>query len=1114
MPILIPNNMDHTEKGEFMNNSKQGDHVSLKAQPQEDNSLEFYKERLVKLELRIAQLEASETRYRCLFESAKDGILILDAVTGRIVDVNPFLIHLTGFSRSDFLSKHVWEIGPFKDIVASQATFAELQTKEYIRYEELPLETCDGRKIDVEFVSNVYRVDHQKVIQCNIRDITERKRFQDALRESEARFRLSFEHASIGKSLTRVDGRLAKVNQSLCDLLGYSPEELKTKVFADITHPDDLAASRECVRCLLAGERLNYRMEKRYICKDGHIIWTDVSTVLIRNEAGTPLNFITHVIDITNRKQAELEITRTAREWQITFDSSNDAIFILDQNQKILRWNKTAANFFHSATKDFIGQHCWEIVHGTDQPIPECPVFRVQKSLRRETMELSVGKKWFEVNVDPILNAAGELVGAVHMVSDISERKQAEKLMSLRLTLLEFAATHSLDELLRQTLDQVGEMTHSPIGFYHFVDDDQKRLTLQAWSTRTTKDFCTATGQGLHYGIDQAGVWVDCVHQKKPVIHNDYAALSHKKGLPEGHALVSRELVVPIMRGDKIVAILGVGNKPTDYTKQDVETVSYLADVAWEIAERKRAEEEKKKLEDQLGQSQKMESIGQLAGGVAHDFNNLLQGILGFSEIMQSEIDPNDPLSRYVEEIIKAAENAAALTSQLLTFSRKQIIVLKVINLNTIVKRSQTMLARLIGEDLELKCILAEDLWPTKADPAQIDQILVNLAVNSRDAMPDGGKLTIETANVTMDEEFCQNHVGARPGEFIMLMVSDTGCGMAKEVLDKIFEPFFTTKEQGKGTGLGLSMVYGIVKQHEGFVFVSSEPRRGTTFTVYLPRATEIEVAEAPVEKFGHRPLGGAETVLLVEDQDTVRHLARTILKQHAYRVLEAENGGEAFLMCEKYEGAIHLLLTDVVMPKMNGPELYRRLAQMRPEIKVLYMSGYADNALGQRGLLAPGMFFLAKPFKADELLRKVREVLDAKLPAPLSSTAGTILLVDDEEGIRLLVALFLGDENYDVLAAENGQDGLQVFREGADRIDLVLLDQTLPDLDGLEVFRQLRELREDVPIIIVSGFGSSDFLQIQERDKRVLFLPKPFTRRDLLAAVQKALSKSRNDSR
>ncbi len=383
-------------------------------------------------------------------------------------------------------------------------------------------------------------------------------------------------------------------------------------------------------------------------------------------------------------------------------------------------------------------------------------------------------------------------------------------------------------------------------------------------------------------------------------------------------------------------------------------------------------------LEEQYRQAQKMEAIGRLSGGVAHDFNNLLVVITGYSELLlQRHLDAHSPLRNYVEEIRKAGERAATLTQQLLAFSRKQVMQPEVLDLNLIVGNMEKMLRRLIGEDIDLVTMLAEELGRVKADPGQIEQVMMNLAVNARDAMPHGGKLTIETANIVVDETYTHRHFGMKSGPYVMLAVSDTGMGMDEKTRSRIFEPFFTTKERGKGTGLGLATVYGIVKQSGGEIWVYSEPGHGSVFKVYLPRVDEV-VAGSELRPGPSGLPRGQETLLLVEDEEAVRTLSRQVLEMCGYTVLEARHGEEALLLCEQYQAPIHLLVTDVIMPQMSGYELAQRLLPLRPELKVIYTSGYTDDAIVHHGVLEPGLFFLQKPFTPNSLASKVREVLDA----------------------------------------------------------------------------------------------------------------------------------------
>jgi two-component system, cell cycle sensor histidine kinase and response regulator CckA len=401
--------------------------------------------------------------------------------------------------------------------------------------------------------------------------------------------------------------------------------------------------------------------------------------------------------------------------------------------------------------------------------------------------------------------------------------------------------------------------------------------------------------------------------------------------------------------------------------------------LANDITERKRAEDALHQSEAQLRQALKMEAVGKLAGGVAHDFNNLLTAINGHSEMCLRRLTPEDALYRHIEEIKKAGDRAAALTRQLLAFSRKQILQPEVLDLNHIVVELHKMLQRLIGEDIDLLMGLAADLGKVKADPKQLEQVLMNLVVNARDAMPKGGKLTIETSNVILGEEFAGRHVSVPAGDYVMLAVSDTGCGMDATTQARIFEPFFTTKEVGKGTGLGLATVYGIVKQSGGSVWVYSEVGQGTSFKIYFP-CVEGSAEKLKADTEDSDLLAGVETVLLVEDEEVVREMAMEILQECGYQVLQAKDGNEALLLARQHAGEIHLMLTDVVMPRMSGRELTEQLTPLRPDIKVLYMSGYTDDAIVHHGVLEEGTAFIGKPFSMEALARKVRETLDASV--------------------------------------------------------------------------------------------------------------------------------------
>jgi PAS domain S-box-containing protein len=632
-------------------------------------------------------LRASEIRYRRLFEAAKDGILILEYATGNIVDANPFLEDLLGYPGGEMLGKKLWEIVPFRDMVASERSFEELRDQGYVRYEDLPLQTRDGRLAEVEFVSNVYEVHGAKVIQCNIRDITERKKAEQLL----LRLRAAVDASGEVVFMTDREGLITLINPEFTRLYGYTAEEVVGKVTP---------------RILESGE--------------------------------TP--------------------------------------------------PEEYAQFWKAIPAKGVVQK--EIVNKT----------KGGKSVR------------VEVSANPILDERGNITGFLALQRDVTARKV---------------------------------------------------------------------------------------------------------------------------------------------------------------------------LEDQLRQAQKMEAIGRLAGGVAHDFNNLLTIINGYAQLIQEQLEPANPLRPKVEEINKAGDRAAALTRQLLAFARRQVLAPQVLSLNDVLAGTERMLRRLIGEDIGMVFAPGKELGLVKADPGQIEQVIMNLAVNARDAMPHGGTLTLETANVELDEAYARNHAEVVPGPYVLMAVGDNGAGMDAQTLSHIFEPFFTTKGKGKGTGLGLATVFGIVKQTGGHLSVYSEAGVGTTFKVYL-RQVEAGAPKVHAQETPAAALGGTETILLVEDEGALREFAAKVLEGYGYNVLKSPDGADALHKEQQYKEPVDLLLTDVVMPKMSGRDVAECLNLLRPEMKVLYMSGYTDDAIVRQGILEAGAHFLQKPFTPYALAKKVREVLDSRgLRAP-----------------------------------------------------------------------------------------------------------------------------------
>jgi len=535
-----------------------------------------------------------------------------------------------------------------------------------------------------------------------------------------------------------------------------------------------------------------------------------------------------------------------------------------------------------------------------------------------------------------------------------------------------------LDSLLGRIAEACGRLVNTDWAGFRLVDGEELVLA----GTLEHSDFMVT--QRLRIGSGLAGT---VAASGRPLLVRDPA--NDPRMLPEDAKEVRRFgsrgfLGVPAKIGDRVVGVLSFQTRREEgFSPEDMAIATAFASHAAItvenrrlLLESRRAYDELAETQGQLEQIQKMDAIGRLAGGVAHDFNNLLTVILGRADILLRQLKPGDSMHRGLELIQRTAGRAADLTRQLLAFGRKQVLEPVVLDLSVVTMDLKDMLGRLIGEDIALLTTPTPELGRVKADRGQIEQVIMNLAVNARDAMPQGGRLILETANVELDDEFVRRHVGARPGPHVMLAVSDTGTGIPREIQAHIFEPFFTTKEQGKGTGLGLATVYGIVKQSGGYVEVNSESDQGTTFRIYLPR---LDAAATTVDRSTRSTAaaGGTETILLVEDEEGVRELARDILRASGYTVLEARNGNEALLLCERHQGRLDLLLTDVVMPRMSGRELAERLGPLRPDLSVLYMSGYTDDAVIRHGVLGAGTAFLQKPFTPAALVQRVRETLD-----------------------------------------------------------------------------------------------------------------------------------------
>jgi PAS domain S-box-containing protein len=644
------------------------------------------------------------------------------------------------------------------------------------------------------------------------------------------------------------------------------------------------------------------------------------------------------------RKQAEMELLREKQFAEKLLESLPGIFFLYDSTCHLKRWNKaheTAMGFTADELRD------WYIPDWHETPEDAA----VGMALVKSVLETGVGGAFettlinkegrfvpYLISITRLMTPDGPVMMGVGI--DITERKRAEE---------EREKTERSYQLLVKNIPAVVYKGYVD-GAVEFFDNK-----IQAVIGYSMEDFASGKLK-----------WTELIHPED--------AAAAKRSLLQ--ALRGEREYVREYRVKRLDGQYAWVQERSQIVCHEDGRIDYISGVLFDVRERKRSEEEKEKLEAQFSQAQKMEAIGRLAGGVAHDFNNMLSVILGYSELALRKLQPIDPIYKELKAVQEAANRSADLTRQLLAFSRKQTISPRVVDLNEQTRAMERLLTRIIGEDINLTLNLLPGLWPVYMDPAQLDQIVANLAVNSRDAMPEGGKLMVETANTIVDADFCKSHGGLTPGDFVMLAVTDTGCGVDRETLDHVFEPFFTTKPEGKGTGLGLATVYGIAKQNNGFVYIYSELGRGTTVKVYLPRYVGHEAAVPAPPKEGS-PAGGWETILLVEDESQIRQLAKTILETLGYRVLEASSPGEAIVLCEKHPRSIHLLLTDMVMPNMNGKELEGKIRAMMPRVRTLFMSGYTGDVIAQHGVFDETVHFLPKPFSVRSLAEKVRQVLD-----------------------------------------------------------------------------------------------------------------------------------------
>jgi len=902
-----------------------------------------------------SQHDPSEEYFRVAVESAPWAMVLVNR-DGKIVLINAQTERVFGYSREELLGRSIEVLvppaGAGRDIYAWRK---------------------NGERFPVEIGLNPIETKEGTWVLSSIVDITARKQAENH-RLQLAAIVESSDDAIIAETL---DGAIVSWNAGAERLYGYAAEEAlgrSISLLIPLDHPDELSGILDKLR---RGERVAHYETVR-LAKDGRRIDVSLTMSPIKDSKNKLCGSSAVARDITDRKRTERQVREREDRFRIMADSSPVMIWVSGLDTGCTFFNKPWLEFTGRTLEQEIGNGWSEGVHPEDRQ--KCldihlAAFEARKPFRTE-YRLRRGDDAYRWILDTGVartEADGSFAGYIGSCIDISERKEAEEYrrqanerledrveqrtqeLSAAVTALQAGAQERLAEITRRRQAQCDlekserryrllfDNNPQPMWVYDcqtlaFLDVNNAAIRIYGY---TREEFLGMAIKDIRPAEDVPALLQD-ICQANTALHTD-GPWRHKKK-------------------DGTILVVEISSHLIQFGDQDTRLVM-VTDIT-----------ERKKLEEQFQQVQRLESIGCLAGGVAHDFNNLLIVINGYSQMLLKGLPEDHAMREGLTQIGEAGKRAGALTQQLLAFSRKQVIKPTVLNLNQEVADIKKMLQRLIGEDIDLVTRLAPALGNTLADASQLQQVIMNLAVNARDALPKGGTLLIETANVTFDEPYCEAHPDAHPGPYVMLGVTDNGTGMTPEVRERLFEPFFTTKPPGAGTGLGLATVYGIVKQNSGWIRVYSEVGRGTTFKIYLPQVDALLPDSRPVSK---RELGGNETILLVEDQPEVRAFALVALQHYGYTVYSAGSGAEAVAFCRQFTEPLHLILTDVVMPGMTGRELAEQMATLRPGLPVLFMSGYTNNVISHRGALRADVAYVQKPFTAESLAEKIRAAFD-----------------------------------------------------------------------------------------------------------------------------------------
>jgi PAS domain S-box-containing protein len=1016
-------------------------------------------------------LRSSEERLRLAWETSPDALSISRLEDGTYVDANQGYTFLTGYTRDEVIGRSALDLPFWADAQDRQPFAAYLKQHGHVRNFETRLRRKDGEIRSILLSAGVMMLHGEPHLLAVTKDIEDMKRAEKALARSEELFRKYFELGLVGMALTSPEKGWVFVNDRICEMLGYTRDELLQTTWPALTHPDDLGPDLMQFDRMLAGQIDGYAMDKRFIRKNGETVDTTAHVSCIRRADGSVEHVIAHLHDITDRKKVENELFSSSQMLQLVLDTIPQRVFWKDRNSVYVGCNKPLAeDGGYSDPADLIGKTDYEttswatadLYRADDRQVMETGQPKINYEEPQVRADGSVG--WLRTSKMPLRDKDGRVIGVLGTFEDITERKRAEQALreaslvveNSPVVLFRWRATQGWPiTMVSKNVEQFGyvqeELLSGEVPFASMVhpeDLDRVAREIEEYSStgavRFQQEYRIVTKEGIVRWVDDRTL-VERNDQDEVVSYEGILIDVTERKLAEGSLSEKTQFISSLLRAipvavfykdkegryvgcnDAFARFMGVdseeicgktvhelwpGELAEKYHQMDLELmrnrehqeyefqveaedgqkhpvifakdvfldtngeVAGLVGAFLDITDIKLAETERERLQEQLLQSQKMESVARLAGGVAHDFNNVLSAILGHAQLGMMRCKPSDKVHTHLEVIEESAYRSADLVRQLLAFARRQTVAPKIVDVNDTVAGLLKMLLRLIGEDIDLVWMPGTCLWPVKIDPSQFDQIMANLCINARDAISGVGKVTIETENTSFDDSYCAVHQGFVCGDYVMLAVSDDGCGMSKEVLYRIFEPFFTTKELGKGTGLGLSTVYGIVKQNDGFINVYSEPGKGTTFKVYLPRFVGETIAPT-AETTRETARSRGELVLLVEDEPVILNVGKQMLEELGYKVLTAATPGEALRQAREHTTEIQLLITDVVMPEMNGRDLAKSMQDIIPGLQCLFTSGYTSNVIAHRGVLDEDVHFIQKPFSLQDLAGKVREALE-----------------------------------------------------------------------------------------------------------------------------------------